>query len=110
MAKDLTDIIKTFVLPPDHSAIRDEIEEHTGFVRITDRKLPSESCWAKVLFTNNETVILQRVEMRVNRTRFCVHQIALPEWNRWFVAWIDEGDHAYEGAMDCWQQGYLMYV
>ena len=96
---------------PDYSAIRDEIESHLDhkffhMKQFLDKEI---GCFAKVLFTNAETVIVQHLELRVGHTRFVVQQITYPEWHLWFKNWIGPDKASYFGALRCDQDGMRMY-
>ena len=60
-------------------------------------------------FTRSTQVILERLEMRYDRNRFCVIMVPLDEWEAKFEEWNDDEDHRVSLCQECWHDGFMMY-
>ena len=99
----LVKYIRSFLLP-DYTALRTEIEQHT-YVRLKyeeeDRTNPYLYPYliCRIMFVNQESVILEEVFIRPGPHRFKLHNIMLCDWAEKF--------YRYEG--DChdpdWEDG-----
>ena len=54
-------------------------------------------------------VILESLEMRFDKTRFCVAMLPLYEWEAKFDEWNDDEDHRASMCEECWDDGFMMY-
>ena len=110
----VSSLLKDFVVQPDYSAKREEIERH-DLVVLKRQLTPNARGFItthiyKIMFVTSDTVICQEVEKTCNGLgRFDVRKFELSEWDQWFDSWIDE-DHVLHRVMnDCWTEGMRMY-
>ena len=62
----------------------------------------------KVLFVNQDSVILQDVELSGDCTRFGTYKVLLEDWSKVFQEWEDAD--ACDGWLElCWTAGMRMY-
>ena len=54
-------------------------------------------------------VVLERLEMRYDKNRFCVIMVPLDEWEAKFEEWNDDEDHRVSLCQECWHDGFMMY-
>ena len=54
-------------------------------------------------------VVLERLEMRYDKNRFCVIMVPLDEWEAKFEEWNDDEDHRVSLCQECWYDGFMMY-
>jgi hypothetical protein len=107
-------IVTDYVAPPNYDALKEEIRQHTyGSFQwkllddptCTDED-PKYSNIQRVLFVNEQSVIVQEVEMTFDSTRFNTYKIMLEDWSRVFIAWAEKRTADWD---HCWDQGCRMY-
>ena len=90
----------------DYSKLIKEIKKHE-FVHL---KLNDENSeWAKVIFTTENSCIVEEVQLTGNFTRFQKYEIPYCEWDSKFDGWLDRGDARYYDALFCWAEGMANY-
>ena len=110
VAKLLTD----YVTPTNYDALKEEIQQHTygnfqwKLVKdITCQETdPRFSNVKRVIFINEQSVILQDVEMAVYCTRFGTYKVMLKDWEKVFISWADTRTDEWDY---CWMEGARMY-
>ena len=55
-------------------------------------------------------VILESLEMRYDKSRFCVVMLPLDEWEAKFLMWNDSLSTNDTDCMECWYRGFSQYA
>ena len=107
-------LLKDYVMPLNYDALKTELNQHTygrfkwKLVRDITCQEDDPKYWniKRILFVNEQSVIVQDVEMSVGMTRFETHKIMFRDWNRVFIDWEESRTSAWD---NCWNQGCRMY-
>ena len=106
--------VAAYVALPNYDALKDEIRQHT-YGRFKWKLVKDPTCTnedpsffntKRILFVNEQSVVIQDVEMSVGVTRFGTYKIMLEDWTRVFIDWSDERTIDWDY---CWNQGCRMY-
>ena len=89
-------------------ALRNEIRRHTFVTLRNCTQVPSR--WFKIHGVREETVILESIEMRYDKSRFCVVMLPLDEWEAKFEEWNDSLSENDTDCMECWYRGFSQYA
>jgi hypothetical protein len=112
-------LVKEFALPPDYSTLMEELATHENdFVRLHTLDSIAPVCpgaipiprMFKILFTTDEAIIVQELELTWGNSRFEVRKIDACEWDDYFVEWLtpEDEDYGYLGR-SLWVDGMRMY-
>ena len=103
-------VLTQYVQVPDHSAIRDEVEEYVdGYLSMRQRLGIDCSQFSKILFTTSECVIVEHLEMKWQKTRFTIQRINYEDWSKWFMEYLSPEHKRYLDAKYCDNNGARMY-
>jgi hypothetical protein len=106
--------VAAYVALPNYDVLKEDILQHT-YGRFKWKLLDDPTCTnedpkysniQRVLFVNEQSVIVQEVEKTYDSTRFNTYKIMLEDWSRVFIAWAERRTADWN---DCWDQGFRMY-
>ena len=96
-------------LRPDYSKLIKEISEHEFMwtkPNPTSQWLPVEH---RVMFTTEDTCVVQECQLSLGHTRFIVFGIHLSEWETYFMGWVDDNDGWLGSTIESWDEGMRFY-
>lgn len=88
-------------------ALREEISQHT-YVTLRNCTQPATR-WFRIHGVRGDTVVLESLEMRVQKSRFDVVLLRLEEWEAKFDEYNDDINHRRQVCDMCWEEGMRMY-
>ena len=91
-------LLKDFVVPPDYTKLREEIENHEYAFLILPNNNDEIPYWYKICWTGQDCVAVEEVLLRVDTNRCRTIKVLLAEWETVFVEWIDKDHSDYD---DC---------
>ena len=100
--------LKEYVQGPDYSKLIAEIREHSYvYSKLQDIDRSPKGVPRRILFINQDSVIVQDIEMRFDSTRFDTYKIMFKDWDTTFIKWADEESKYWQDR--CWVDGCRMY-